>query len=165
MSEQFKLKLCTNGFYYLHGDYGLVVPYICFDRFNKESAEELIDLVNRLYDECESLEKQRNELSEENEQLKQRNKYNLEDCNMEIAELRKENKKLEKENKELKSIKKFADDNGINIFKIDEAFYRCWDDNGRLVEENQQLRKELEMRTESDNYHQRMLKKWLCKDE
>ena len=35
----------------------------------------------------------------------------------------------------------------------------------RLEEENEQLKKQLEIRTESDKYHQRMLKKWLCKDE
>ena len=34
-----------------------------------------------------------------------------------------------------------------------------------LKEENEQLKKQLEIRTESDKYHQRMLKKWLCKDE
>ena len=34
-----------------------------------------------------------------------------------------------------------------------------------FVEENEQLKKQLEIRTESDKYHQRMLRKWLCKDE
>ena len=35
----------------------------------------------------------------------------------------------------------------------------------RLEEENEQLKKQLEIRTESDKYHQRMLMKWLCKDD
>ena len=34
-----------------------------------------------------------------------------------------------------------------------------------LSEENEQLKKQLEIRTESDKYHQRMLMKWLCKDD
>lgn len=34
-----------------------------------------------------------------------------------------------------------------------------------LVEENEQLKIQLKIRTESDKYHQRMLLKWLCKDE
>lgn len=49
----------------------------------------------------------------------------------------------EKENRELNSIKKFAEKNGINIFLIDEAFRKCWKDNGKLFEENEKLRKEL----------------------
>ena len=48
---------------------------------------------------------------------------------------------LEKENRELNSIKKFAERNGINIFLIDEAFRKCWKDNKKLIEENEQLRK------------------------
>lgn len=47
------------------------------------------------------------------------------------------------ENEQLKSIKKFADRNGICIFNIDEAFRRCWRDNAKLVKENEKLRKEI----------------------
>ena len=50
--------------------------------------------------------------------------------------------RLEKENEQLKSIKKFADRNGICIFNIDEAFRRCWQDNAKLVKENEQLKSE-----------------------
>lgn len=35
----------------------------------------------------------------------------------------------------------------------------------RLAEENEKLKKQLEIRTASDKYHQRMLNKWLCKNE
>ena len=35
----------------------------------------------------------------------------------------------------------------------------------KLIKENEQLKIQLEIRTESDKYHQRMLLKWLCKDE
>ena len=55
-----------------------------------------------------------------------------------------ENEQLKKENRELNSIKKFAERNGINIFLIDEAFRKCWKDNGKLFEENEQLKKRLE---------------------
>lgn len=41
--------------------------------------------------------------------------------------------KLEKENRVLNSIKKFAEDNGINIFYIDTAFRNCWNENENLV--------------------------------
>ena len=51
-----------------------------------------------------------------------------------------ERNELRKENEELKSIKNFAERNGINIFKIDEAFHKCWDDNSKLTEENNELR-------------------------
>ena len=50
---------------------------------------------------------------------------------------------LEKENRELNSIKKFAEKNGINIFLIDEAFRKCWKDNGKLFEENNKLRQKI----------------------
>ena len=52
----------------------------------------------------------------------------------------KHNQRLEKENEQLKSIKKFADRNGICIFNIDEAFRRCWQDNAKLVKENEKLK-------------------------
>lgn len=34
-----------------------------------------------------------------------------------------------------------------------------------LKKENEELKKQLEIRTASDKYHQRMLTKWLCKNE
>ena len=54
-----------------------------------------------------------------------------------------ENRHLEKENRELNSIKKFAERNGINIFLIEEAFRKCWKDNGKLFEENNKLRQKI----------------------
>lgn len=47
---------------------------------------------------------------------------------------------VKKENEQLKSIKKFADRNGVCIFNIDEAFRRCWQDNAKLVKENEELK-------------------------
>lgn len=46
----------------------------------------------------------------------------------------------DKENKELQSIKSFAERSGINIFMIDEAFRRCWNDNNKLIDENKELK-------------------------
>lgn len=76
---------------------------------------------------------ERTRLKKENEQLK---------CINDQLEER-----LEKENRELNSIKKFAERNGINIFLIDEAFRKCWKDNGKLFEEKEQLRHELDSLT------------------
>lgn len=46
---------------------------------------------------------------------------------------------LKHENNELTSIKRFADNHGITISKIDEAFRKCWNDNEKLVIENKEL--------------------------
>lgn len=53
---------------------------------------------------------------------------------------------FQNENEQLKSIKKFADRNGICIFNIDEAFRRCWQDNAKLVKENEQLKQRIKSR-------------------
>ena len=82
---------------------------------------------------------ERTRLKKENEQLK---------CINDQLEER-----LEKENRELNSIKKFAEKNGINIFLIDEAFRKCWKDNGKLFEENEQL----EQKIKDKNTYQRVL--------
>ena len=90
----------------------------------KESMEEidkLLEDIDELYEENQQLKKQREELF-----IRERNTKN---------ELR----ELKKENKELNSIKCFANNNGINIFKIDEAFRKCWNDNTKLVSENRKL--------------------------
>ena len=84
--------------------------------------EEVVGLLNELNDKCEFLEI-------ENE--------SLEDGATKYAELY--HKSL-KENEQLKSIKKFADRNGICIFNIDEAFRKCWNDNAKLVKENEELK-------------------------
>lgn len=90
MTKRFELRLCSNGTYYVYEN-GTLTD-IDFDKFNKESADALIDKVNALYNEKEKLKiflKAVNEeldlanrdydtLEEENEQLKQRIKV-LED--------------------------------------------------------------------------------------
>lgn len=62
----------------------------------------------------------------------------------ESIKLKKQNEQLKKENEELNSIKCFADNNGINIFNIDEAFRKCWNDNAELILEIKELKKELD---------------------
>ena len=84
-------------------------------------SNKLLDKLNELSEENTELKKQREELF-----IRERNTKN---------KLR----ELKKENKELNSIKCFADNNGINIFNIDEAFHRCWNDNEKLVIKNKEL--------------------------
>lgn len=83
MTKRFELRLCSNGTYYVYEN-GTLTD-IDFDKFNKESAYNLIDKVNALYNEKEQLKiflKAVNEeldlanrdcdiLEEKNEKLKQ----------------------------------------------------------------------------------------------
>lgn len=48
---------------------------------------------------------------------------------------------LKKENAELKAVKRFAENNGINIFDINTVFRNCYDDNEKLTEDIRELRK------------------------
>ena len=77
-------------------------------------------------------------LEKENEKLKQDQRVIGETLDSIILE----RDTLSKENEQLKSIKEFAEKKGITISLIDEAFRRCWNDNGKLVEENEQLKEE-----------------------
>ena len=51
--KRFELRLCSNGVYYLWNNNELTD--IDFDKFNKESANEIINLLNQLNDENEKL--------------------------------------------------------------------------------------------------------------
>lgn len=103
----------------------------------------------KILDDDETI-KQLNDLNDENEKLKSENEdmrrliNNISHQRDEFHHGARENAnrvgKLKKENEQLKSIKKFADRNGICIFNIDEAFRRCWQDNAKLVKENEQLK-------------------------
>ena len=53
MIKRFELRLCSNGTYYVYEN-GTLTD-IDFDKFNKESADDLIDKVNALYNEKEKL--------------------------------------------------------------------------------------------------------------
>lgn len=64
---------------------------------------------------------------------------------------------LYEENEELNSIKKFADRNGICIFNIDEAFRRCWQDNAKLVKENNQLKSTINTLTHDNTKMKKVL--------
>ena len=55
--KRFELRLCPNGTYYVWENGELVIDHISFDKWHKEDANDLIDLLN--------------ELAEENEQLRQ----------------------------------------------------------------------------------------------
>lgn len=86
MSEKrFELRLCPNGTYYVWENGELVIDHISFDKWHKEDANDLIDLLN--------------ELSEENEQLKQSNDRFADTVAKQVSlliELRKENEQLKK---------------------------------------------------------------------
>ena len=98
MTKQFELRLCSNGTYYVYEN-GTLTD-IDFDKFNKESADALLDEVNVLYEENEQLRKENDmfscelsvsankeisrncriaELEEENEELKQALREQLEE--------------------------------------------------------------------------------------
>ena len=93
MTKRFELRLCSNGTYYVYEN-GTLTD-VDFDKFNKESADALIDKVNALYNEKEKLKiflealneelslanRNNDTLQEENEQLKQRNEFLKKRCN------------------------------------------------------------------------------------
>ena len=58
--KRFELKLCSNGTYYVYEN-GTLTD-IDFDKFNKESADGLIDELNSLYDENEQLKQFKNKV-------------------------------------------------------------------------------------------------------
>ena len=64
--KQFELKLCPNGTYYLYKNNELTD--IDFDKFNKESAKECVDLLNQQEEQIQALKK-------ENERLRIMMKY------------------------------------------------------------------------------------------
>lgn len=53
--KRFELRLCNNGTYYLWNNSELTD--IAFDKFNKESANGLVDLLNELHEENQRLKK------------------------------------------------------------------------------------------------------------
>ena len=53
--KRFELRLCNNGTYYLWNNNELTD--IAFDKFNKESANELVDLLNELHEENQVLQR------------------------------------------------------------------------------------------------------------
>lgn len=105
------------------------------------------------------IERQEKELKKKNEQISDWIEQHSKDI-VKIGEQQTTIRSLKKENRALNSIKKFAEDNGINIFYIDTAFRNCWNDNAKLIEENEQLRKQIQ------NYEQlisnSMSKKQCC---
>jgi len=54
MTEKYELRLCSNGVYYLYEN-RLVDTDISFDKFNRESAEELVSILNKQNKEIEDL--------------------------------------------------------------------------------------------------------------
>lgn len=135
MSEK-QFRIIDEEFISYYGGYGyLISDGDC--KFwlwqTKEESQKVCDKLNKLID--------------ENEELKYNLSAHMVDLNNyqgKCSRLEEENGQLKKENEELNSIKRFAENNGINIFKIDEAFRRCWNDNGKLINENEQLKSEIQ---------------------
>ena len=97
-----------------------------YDELNDFQFPSLPLGVSKIF--CDKL----NELAEENNEFKINEEFKnkaYSDLLDNFTRLKKKYQKSKKENKELNSIKCFADNNGINIFNIDEAFRRCWNDN------------------------------------
>ena len=90
MTKRFELRLCSNGTYYVYEN-GTLTD-IDFDKFNKESADALIDKVNALYNEKEKL------------------KILLEALNEQLSLTNRDNDTLEEENKQLKQYKQSVND-------------------------------------------------------
>lgn len=84
MTKRFELRLCSNGTYYVYEN-GTLTD-IDFDKFNKESADALIDEVNALYEEKEKL------------------KIFLKAVNEELSLANRDNDTLEEENEQYKSL-------------------------------------------------------------
>ena len=93
MTKRFELRLCSNGTYYVYEN-GILTD-VDFDKFNKESADALIDKVNAMYNEKEKLKillealneqlsltnRDNDTLEEGNKQLKQQNEFLKRRCN------------------------------------------------------------------------------------
>ena len=85
-TKEFELKLCNNETYYLYKNNDLVIPYIDFDKFNKGSAKNVVDLLNQQHETITTLNNQLNnfklhskDLEEENKLLKEALREELQD--------------------------------------------------------------------------------------
>lgn len=76
--KRFELRLCSNGTYYVYENGELVIDHISFDRFNKDDANDLIDLLNELYEDNRQLEVLLQEAEDEIDRLKKSNKQWME---------------------------------------------------------------------------------------
>lgn len=70
MNKRFELRLCSDGTYYVYENGKLVIDNISFDKFNKDNANVLIDLLNEYYDKIISLETEMDFLQMENNEIK-----------------------------------------------------------------------------------------------
>ena len=70
MNKKFELRLCSDGTYYVYENGELVIEHISFDKFNKDNANVLIDLLNEYYDKIISLETEMDFLQMENNEIK-----------------------------------------------------------------------------------------------
>lgn len=61
ITKKYELRLCPNGEYYLWEDNELIIPYIYFDAFNKENANQLVKKLNEQEEQIKRLKQIREE--------------------------------------------------------------------------------------------------------
>ena len=103
MTKRFELRLCSNGTYYVYEN-GTLTD-IDFDKFNKESADALLDEVNALYEEKEKLKIFLKAVNEE-----------LDLANRDYDVLEEEYEQLKKQIKDLYKFVKCDVDNEIDVY-------------------------------------------------
>ncbi len=107
MIKQFTLKLCSDGNYYIHKNNELIIPYVDFDRFNRESAEKVVDLLNKFASENTDL-KQVNKMLQNNVEKLSNDVEYLKELPSEHLELWKQTEikrmNLAEENKHLRNL-------------------------------------------------------------
>ena len=132
--EEFTIESIGMEESYCDHSYILRGEEVISDGIPSADARSIVEILNGLYDENRHLKAKASYWKNTASQVMVEKDELVIKCHM-----------LEKENRELNSIKKFAEKNGINIFLIDEAFGKCWKDNGKLFEENKYLKKRIEV--------------------
>lgn len=130
--EEFTIKSIGMDESYCDHSYILRGDEVISDGIPSADARSIVEILNGLYDETGTWKAKASSWKIIASQVMSEKEELAIKCYM-----------LKKENRALNSIKKFAEDNGINIFYIDTAFRNCWNDNAKLVEENEQLKQKI----------------------
>ena len=148
MTKRFELRLCSNGTYYVYEN-GTLTD-IDFDKFNKESADALIDEVNALYEENEQLKKQK-------ARYKRLSEIRNEEINNRILTIKEfiDNCSNEKVKKALEDL--FYSE--VNEYDLSKKYRKLYDKNKKLQLENIGLKyalkhiKEIDVEIEVDDFN------------
>ena len=148
MTKRFELRLCSNGTYYVYEN-GTLTD-IDFDKFNKESADTLLDEVNVLYEENEQLKKQK-------ARYKRLSEIRNEEINNRILTIKEfiDNCSNEKVKKALEDL--FYSE--VNEYDLSKKYRKLHDKNKKLQLENIGLKyalkhiKEIDVEIEVDDFN------------